>query len=136
MGTGRQIVKTWLAIAAGGAIGAMGRYAVGLLCQRWFGEGFPVGTLVVNVSGCFLIGIAWNWTLSRQEELPWLAPLIITGFLGAWTTFSTFGHETLRHATAQNTTTALANVAANLICGLAAAWGGAHLGRLWFASSA
>ncbi len=79
-----------LAIALGGALGALGRHFVGSLMLHWLGAGFPWGTLVVNVAGSFAMGalvetMALVWSPSQE-----LRALLTVGFLGAFTTFSTF----------------------------------------------
>ena len=78
-----------LAIAAGGALGALGRFGVQNLMLRLFGAGFPLGTLTVNVVGSLLMGFLAHWFLSRGVAPEW-RNLILVGFLGALTTFSTF----------------------------------------------
>ena len=81
-------------IAAGGAAGSIARYAVGIVALRWLGAGFPWGTLAVNVAGSALIGllggaVAAGVPLSNEMRL-----LLITGFLGGFTTFSSFSLDT------------------------------------------
>ncbi|HEX6984441.1 MAG TPA: fluoride efflux transporter CrcB [Planctomycetaceae bacterium] len=122
-----------LAVAAGGAVGAVCRYVVGLLVLRWHPEAGPLGTFAVNVAGCFLIGVVVP--LVERSSLPPVAGLLLaTGFLGALTTFSTFGHETVLLATArQRLDLALLNVAASLAAGIAAVWLGRAVVR-WLAA--
>jgi fluoride exporter len=80
-------------IALGGAAGSVLRYLIGGVVQRAGGGGFPVGTLVVNVSGCFLIGIIAQHYMNMQVH-PVMRTLLITGFCGGYTTFSAFSLET------------------------------------------
>lgn len=87
------IVQKLLLIGAGGAAGALLRYAVSGLAYRFLGETFPWGTLVVNVLGCFLIGLLWAGA-ERTALSPALHVFVFTGVLGAFTTFSTYGLET------------------------------------------
>jgi fluoride exporter len=84
----------FLLIAVGGAVGALLRYLVGGVVQRMSAGGFPIGTMFVNVSGCFLIGILLRQFLNMQLS-PELRALLIVGFCGGFTTFSTFSAETL-----------------------------------------
>lgn len=84
----------YLLIALGGAGGSVLRYLLGSAIQRGSGSGFPIGTLVVNVSGCFLIGILVRQFLNMQLSHD-LRALLIVGFCGGFTTFSTFSAETL-----------------------------------------
>lgn len=84
----------YLLIAVGGAAGSLLRYLVGGAVQRTSAGGFPVGTMFVNVSGCFLIGILLRQFLNMQLS-PELRAFLIVGFCGGFTTFSTFSAETV-----------------------------------------
>ena len=84
----------FLLIAVGGAAGSVLRYLIGGAVQRMSAGGFPVGTLFVNVSGCFLIGILLRQFLNMQLS-PELRAFLIVGFCGGFTTFSTFSAETV-----------------------------------------
>lgn len=93
-------MSTLLWVALAGAAGTLARYGVQRLCLLWPGAGFPWGTLAANALGCFLFG----WIYTRAAERGTLGPEIsvplLTGFLGAFTTFSTFAFETgvfMRH---------------------------------------
>lgn len=119
-----------IAIAVGGALGAVSRYGVNLACARWLGDHFAFGTLVVNVIGCFLLGLL---VPLETADLPrWNAvthSAATVGFLGALTTFSTFGFETARFIEKTQHNVAALNVGANLLLGLAAVFVGLMLGR-------
>ena len=84
----------YLLIALGGAGGSVLRYVLGAAVQRSSSSGFPIGTMVVNVSGCFLIGILVRQFMNMQLSHD-LRALLIIGFCGGFTTFSTFSAETL-----------------------------------------
>ena len=84
----------YLLIALGGAGGSVLRYLVGGAIQRSSSSGFPIGTMVVNVTGCFLIGILVRQFLNMQLSND-LRALLVVGFCGGFTTFSTFSAETL-----------------------------------------
>jgi CrcB protein len=84
----------YLLIALGGAAGSLLRYLIGGAVQRTSASGFPIGTMFVNISGCFLIGILVRQFLNMQTS-PELRALLIVGFCGGFTTFSTFSGETL-----------------------------------------
>jgi len=81
-------------IALGGAVGSLLRYVVGGVIQRSSASGFPVGTMFVNVAGCFLIGIFVRFLLNMQTSAE-LRALLVVGFCGGFTTFSTFSFETV-----------------------------------------
>jgi len=84
----------YLLIALGGAAGSLLRYAAGRVVQGMSASGFPVGTLFVNVSGCFIIGILVRQFMNMQLS-PELRALLIVGFCGGYTTFSTFSADTI-----------------------------------------
>ena len=91
-------------IFIGGGLGAICRYGVSNLMDHSFqGNKFPTGILTCNLIGCFLIGLIM--ANHEEESLAWLHPLIVVGFLGGFTTFSTFGLETLKLLDAGHHTT-------------------------------
>ena len=81
-------------IALGGAVGSALRYLIGGAIQRSSASGYPVGTMVVNVAGCFLIGVFVRYLLNMQTSAE-LRALLVVGFCGGFTTFSTFSFETV-----------------------------------------
>ncbi len=106
-----------LVIMLGGSAGALLRYAVSTWAARALGNGFPYGTLLVNMAGCLLIGLVFG--IGEQRGLnPLFRLMFITGFLGALTTFSTYGLETVNHAVLGLTKIALINVVVQNVCGL------------------
>jgi fluoride exporter len=82
-------------VALGGAVGSVIRYLVGLAVQNRSGMDFPVGTLVVNISGCLLLGFLIHYALATPAITPELRALLTTGLCGGYTTFSTFSYETV-----------------------------------------
>jgi CrcB protein len=83
-----------LVIGVGGFVGAVARYGIAVwIGQRW-GRSFPLGTFVINVTGSFLIGLLMTLMAERFTENPQWRLLLVVGFLGAYTTFSTFEYET------------------------------------------
>ena len=117
-----------LAIALGGAIGALARASACTITEKHLGADFPYGTLVVNVTGGFLIGLIAG--MSASMDLPPLVrDAIVIGALGALTTFSTFSLDTLALAATGSVLHALGNIAANVVLALTATAGGLLLGR-------
>jgi CrcB protein len=125
-----------LFVAIGGSLGALARYSVGLVAAHWLGKGFPWGTLLVNVAGCFAMGIVMRVLANLEAHSPdaltpalhlqfslWRHAIAI-GFLGGLTTFSSFSGDTLREFQAGQPFVALGNVAANVLLCLAAVWCG------------
>jgi len=82
-----------LAVSLGAVPGALARYYLGLLCLQWFGAGFPIGTVLINLSGAFVMGFFVTFTLERAISSPDLRLLVAVGFLGSYTTFSTYALE-------------------------------------------
>lgn len=121
------------AIAIGGAVGSVARYAVGVWCVALWGERFPLATLLVNVAGCFVLGLLMHeaWAPATRTASVWHAAVTV-GMLGGLTTFSTFGYQTVRHFDVGEPLLALANVALNMALGLTAAGAGLYLSRLWW----
>jgi CrcB protein len=118
-----------LAIAAGGAVGALLRYWVSVASHALLGTGFPYGTLVVNALGSLGMGFLSVVLLERVGLGPeWRAALLV-GLLGAFTTFSTFSLETFHLVENGARLRAVANVALNLALCLAAVWLGVIAGR-------
>ena len=83
-----------LSVLVFGALGALTRYGVDLLIERHTAGAFPVSTFFINVTGCVLAGLAVGVLVDRLREPSWLGVGVVTGFLGAYTTFSTFAFET------------------------------------------
>ncbi|NUQ82479.1 MAG: fluoride efflux transporter CrcB [Bacteroidetes bacterium] len=86
---------TLLTIFIGGGLGAVSRYLAGSWVNRLMGPEFPWGTLLVNVAGSFIIGFFLTWMEHRLPVFPYWRPLIAIGFLGGFTTFSSFSWETV-----------------------------------------
>jgi len=119
-----------LFIALGGAVGAASRWGMSLAMHRYFGNGFAFGTLSVNVAGSFLIGLLSILFFDRLSVGPDLRALILIGFLGAFTTFSTFSWETLSYLENGQLILAGMNVLLNVCLCLCAVWLGMKLGRI------
>jgi fluoride exporter len=113
-----------LAIAAGGAVGALLRYGTSVAVHSRLGAAFPYGTLTVNILGSLLMGFLYIWLTERLAAGPALRAFLLIGVLGAFTTFSTFSIETVNLMEAGHAGKALVNVLVSVIvCVTAAALG-------------
>lgn len=118
-----------LLLVIAGALGTLSRYALGGLAQRIGGTGFPYGTLAINVLGCFVIGLIMQIALNTDLIAVPLRIAVTVGFLGAFTTFSTFSYETVRFLEDGAWMSAALNVASNVGMGLLATFAGMLLGK-------
>jgi fluoride exporter len=116
-------------VALGGALGAVARYGVSLLVARFWTADFPLGTFLINVSGSFILGFFATLAAERTALDPLWRLLVATGFIGAYTTFSTFEYETQRLTESGATTIAAVNVVGSLVAGFAAVQLGVMLAR-------
>ena len=120
-----------LLVMAGGSIGALSRYAVSLWAAKLFGTRFPWGTLTVNLSGCFLVGLAFALAERGLGIMnPSIRLFFMTGFLGALTTFSAFGLETVNSMREGTYLVTVANFLSNNVIGAALVFLGMLVGRL------
>ena len=117
-----------LMVALGGAFGAVARYGVGLAAVGLGAEAFPWGTWAANLIGCFFIGVIAPFVATPQAETVRL--LAVVGFLGAFTTFSTYSLDTLSMWMAGRPGLALVNALGSVIAGLFLVWVGVQAARL------
>ncbi len=119
----------YLLVGAGGFAGAISRYVVSGMVNRWFGIAFPMGTLAVNALGSFVLAFLLTFLMERALAGPQLRLFWAVGFLGAFTTFSTFAYETDVLAREGSLAMASLNIVANVIAALAAVRVGIWLQR-------
>ncbi|HWF83218.1 MAG TPA: fluoride efflux transporter CrcB [Vicinamibacterales bacterium] len=119
----------YVMIALGGALGAIARYELATMIQNRIPVGFPWGTFVVNISGCLVMGVATTLLTDRLVHPNWRF-LIPIGFIGAYTTFSTFELETFRAVTDGAWLVGGLNVVGSVVAGYVALWLGVVLTRL------
>ena len=120
---------TLLAIAVGGALGALARFAIGLGMGLLWPAGFPLATFIINLLGCLAIGILYGLWLDRPDLSPVLQQGLMVGFLGAFTTFSTFSLDAWRLAEEGQGLMALGYVLLSVCLCLTATWAGLMLTR-------
>lgn len=120
-----------LLIGLAGACGALARYGLGGFVQRYSGATFPWGTLVVNIVGSFLFGFVWSLVEQRMVISPETRVIILSGFLGAFTTFSSFMFETSTLIGEAQWWLAGLNVGGQILLGLTAMFLGLAAGRLF-----
>lgn len=122
-------MKQLLLVGLGGALGSMLRFAVSTGLYTWLGRAFPWGTLFVNVTGCFAIGLLYVLLVERMALGAEWRILLMAGVLGGYTTFSSFSIETLNLMESGDLLRAAVNVLASVVVCLVAAWAGMGLAR-------
>jgi CrcB protein len=119
----------YLLVLAGAAAGGLARYAISAAVAQRVAGRFPLGTLVVNVTGCFLIGVLMSLFTERGAPHPNLRLLLVTGVLGGYTTFSAFAWESFEAMDEGSFGIGLANLGASVVLGYLAVWCGVWLVR-------
>ncbi|HEY2855722.1 MAG TPA: fluoride efflux transporter CrcB [Gemmatimonadaceae bacterium] len=119
----------WWYVAIGSAAGGVARFALATFVQQRVGPNFPVGTLVVNISGSLLLGFLMRIALGTDAISPETRVLLTTGFCGGYTTFSTFTYETMMLIEDGESTRAGLYIVLSVVLSLAGAWLGIVLAR-------
>jgi len=120
----------YFCIALGGALGSIARYWVGSTVSGRLGARFPYGTFAINMTACVLIGFVLTFLGRRAELSPAWRYLVPVGFIGAYSTFSTYEWETLSSMRSGAFALAALYAVGSLVLGLAAVWGGSVLAEL------
>jgi CrcB protein len=123
-------VNVILLVAVGGAVGSVARYLMASSIQSSTGWSFPIGTVLVNILGCFLIGILYVLLVARPDPRQDLRALLMVGVMGGFTTFSSFSLETVTMAMNGNYTGATLNVVLSVAACLAGTVLGISLARM------
>lgn len=126
-----RFMSTYIWIAVGGALGSMARYFVSSSFARLWGEAFPWGTIIVNITGCFVIGILATTTGpdGRVVVAPDFRQFLLIGICGGYTTFSSFSLQTLNLLRDGEWSAAGANAAVSFLACMLAVWAGAVFGQ-------
>ncbi len=124
------MLQRMMLIALAGALGTTARYGLGGLVQRLSGDGLPWGTLFVNMIGCFLFGVVWTLADDRLVLDEETQIVILGGFMGAFTTFSTFIFDTGGFVREAQWMLATGNVLVQTLVGLLSLFGGLAVGRI------
>jgi CrcB protein len=116
-------------VALGGALGASARYGLDRAIEARVSSVFPWSTFTINITGCFTIGLITALIVDRQHLPAWLRIGLVVGFVGGYTTFSTFAQEALEVGEARQVAVAAAYVLASVAVGIAAVYAGTIVGR-------
>jgi CrcB protein len=119
----------YLLVMLGAAFGGVARYVVYTAITERMLSKFPYGTVIVNLTGCFLIGLAMPFFLDSPQPRPNWRLLLVTGVLGGYTTFSSFMWEAFQASSVGDRAIALANILASVIVGFLAVWCGTLITR-------
>lgn len=119
-----------LLVAAGGAAGSVARYLMASAIQKATGWEFPLGTVLVNVVGCFMIGLLYVWLVARHDPREDLRGLLIVGVMGGFTTFSSFSLETVTLMLNGSYANAVLNVVVSVAACIGGTWLAITLARI------
>ena len=120
---------TYVAISVGAVLGANLRYLLGGWLSTQFGSGFPYATLVINVTGSLVIGLVMGLASDRVSPWWWI-PAVAIGFLGSYTTFSTFSYETMNLINEGSYLAAMANMGGSVVAALLGVFVGLAIARV------
>lgn len=108
----------WFYIFIGGGLGSLARYTIGLASLKLFSIHFPLGTFISNALACFILGLIMYGLSDKTQHYSWIQPLLLIGFCGGFSTFSSFSNETVGLITSGNYLIAVLNIFISLISGI------------------
>ncbi|MGR3219798.1 MAG: fluoride efflux transporter CrcB [Candidatus Anammoxibacter sp.] len=124
-------MKNLILVGLGGFLGSVARYKLGsFILHHYSNSKYPYGTLIVNITGCFIIGLLGGLFEKHHLFTTEVRLLLFTGILGGFTTFSAFGYETILLIRRGETQIATLNIAITVICGIFAVWLGSKIGAV------
>ena len=109
---------TYLWIFIGGGLGSVARYGVSKAATNFYSGNFPLGTFLSNIFACLILALLIVFVVPKNSESTWLQPLLLVGFCGGFSTFSTFSNETTQLLQSGNTGVALLNIAVSVVVGV------------------
>jgi fluoride exporter len=124
------MLKTIFFVAIGGAIGCVFRYLLTLFVNKYYANNFPIATFLINILGCFLIGLLTGYLEKNNLSDYNLKLILITGFCGGFTTFSAFGLENYQLFQQQHSFTAFLYIGLSVFFGIMAIWFGLFMNKL------
>ena len=124
------MIKQLLLVGLGGGLGSILRYSVSIWIRKYCVSVFPLATFIVNITGCFIIGLLLGLSTKYQFINNDLKLLLIVGFCGGYTTFSTFSHENLKLLNAGNYLVPISYTVLSVVLGILAVWAGNSLAKI------